>query len=65
YSLPGVRPVLRTLFPYSIRRGVLSRARRIADAGNRGDTREELRTLFRPDVERLAGLIGRDLSHWL
>ena len=27
--------------------------------------REELQRIFREDVERLQGLIGRDLSHWL
>ncbi|MCA9048712.1 MAG: sulfotransferase [Planctomycetaceae bacterium] len=29
------------------------------------ETRRRLQTIFRPDVEQLEGLLGRDLSHWL
>jgi hypothetical protein len=28
------------------------------------DTARELRARYRPDIERLEGMLGRDLSHW-
>jgi hypothetical protein len=66
YNLPGVRPVMRALFPYPVRRRVLSYARRSAKGVAQVDSREEeLRALYRPGIERLAELIGRDLSHWM
>jgi len=29
------------------------------------ELKEQLRFYFKDDVEKLAGLVGRDLSHWL
>jgi len=67
HSLPGVRQVSDWIFPYDVRRRLIVAVRRL----HRGrpkppDPRDaELRARCRPDIERLARLIGRDLSHWL
>ncbi|MGA9342173.1 MAG: hypothetical protein WBV61_07540, partial [Rhodanobacteraceae bacterium] len=66
YLHPRVNKAARVLVPYRARRALLSAVRRIGRADPEPDSRDEkLRALCRPDVERLAALIGRDLSHWL
>lgn len=67
HSLPGVRQTADFIFPYPVRRrlvkavrGMESRRRASPDPRD-----EELRRRCRPGIERLAVLIGRDLSHWM
>jgi hypothetical protein len=58
---------LRRLLP----EGALSRARRLATTANLRvpeldpELAARLRSSFRPEIERLQGLIDRDLRHWL
>jgi Sulfotransferase domain len=65
-----VRGIARRLLPLDARvrsRQALYRlnARGARQAPISAAFREELRASFAPDVRRLAGLIGRDLDHWL
>lgn len=64
------RRIIRTLVPASVRRAAYERAKRANVAATRREpmppaTRERLRRLFQPEVERLSALIGRDLSDWV
>lgn len=66
YRRPAFKRVASTLFPYPVRRRFISRVRRLDERRAQTDPRDlELRAALRSDVERLAGLIGRDLSHWM
>lgn len=66
HSMPGVRQAADLLFPYRIRRRVVDALRsRRKSAIPQADPRDTaLRERCRPDIERLATMIGRDLSHW-
>ncbi|MEO6968565.1 MAG: sulfotransferase [Rhodanobacteraceae bacterium] len=67
YQAHWVNRIARAAVPYRIRRAALAAARgRRARRYPAHDPRDEpLRALCRPDVGRLATLIGRDLSHWV
>lgn len=69
HALPGVRQISNLIIPYNARRHVVDcvRAHRHHNhADKTPDPRDAaLRERCRPDVERLARLIDRDLSHWL
>lgn len=67
HSAPGIRQVSNLLFPYALRRRVLARIRKSNQpAAAAPDPRDAaLRERCRPDIERLAELIDRNLSHWL
>jgi hypothetical protein len=66
YRQPAVKRAAGALFPYEMRRRFVSRVRKLDTRGDRSDPRDlELRVALRPEVQRLAGLIGRDLSHWM
>lgn len=66
YRRPAFKRVASTLFPYKVRRRFVSRIRKLGDSHSKTDPRDAaLRAALRPDVERLAGVIGRDLSHWM
>lgn len=67
HTIPGIRQASDALFPYPLRRRVLERVRRLGKRAREPiDPRDAaLRERCRPDVERLAKLIDRDLSHWL
>jgi hypothetical protein len=66
YRRPAVKQAASALFPYQARRRVVSGIRRLETGRNRVDPRDlRLRAALRPDVERLSGLIRRDLSHWM
>jgi hypothetical protein len=66
YRKPAIRQAASALFPYRMRRRFVSGLRKLDAGRDKGDPRDvELRAAMRPDVERLAGLIGRDLSHWM
>ena len=65
YKHPAVKHLTQFFVPYTARRKFLSLVRR-SERGT-GQTRQiddELCESCRPDVERLAALIGRDLRHW-
>ncbi|MBS0382118.1 MAG: sulfotransferase [Proteobacteria bacterium] len=67
HSLPGVRQVADFIFPYPVRRRLV-KAVRSTESRHQAppDPRDaELRQRCRPDIERLAALIDRDLSHWM
>jgi hypothetical protein len=67
HSLPGIRQFSDLIFPYRMRRRVVEKVRGLQDRRHTGhaDPRDAtLRERCRPDVERLARLIDRDLSHW-
>jgi hypothetical protein len=63
YRSPGVKRAVHAVAPYRTRRRILTGIRALARGKPPRD--EALRQRCRPDVERLSGLIGRDLSHWL
>lgn len=66
YRKPAFKRVAGTLFPYKVRRSFVSAIRALDASREKSDPRDlPLRTALRPDVERLAAVIGRDLSHWL
>lgn len=67
HAAPGIRQVSNVLFPYAVRRRVLGQVRRLRKPRHAvADPRDAaLRERCKPDVERLARLIDRDLSHWL
>ena len=66
YQQPALKRVASTLFPYSVRRQFISGVRKVDNARAKPDPRDlELRATFRPEVQQLATLIGRDLSHWM
>lgn len=66
YRQPMVRQAASTLFPYTVRRRFISRVRRLQEGHAGPDPRDlELRAELKPNVERLAAVIGRDLSHWM
>ncbi|HET9835085.1 MAG TPA: sulfotransferase [Rhodanobacteraceae bacterium] len=66
YQKPAVKQAASTLFPYKMRRRLVSGLRKLDAGGDKSDPRDlSLRAVLRPGVERLAGLIGRDLSHWM
>jgi hypothetical protein len=66
YQRPALKRVASTVFPYRVRRRFVSGVRKLDDARARPDPRDlELRAAFRPEVQRLSALIGRDLSHWM
>lgn len=68
HSLPGVRQLADALLPRPLRRHVVDVVRKLNNrhALNQVDPRDAaLRERCRPDIERLARLIDRDLSHWL
>lgn len=66
YQSPPVKRVASTLFPYEVRRRLVLRVRKLDESGEKPDPRDlDLRAAMRPNVERLAGVIGRDLSHWM
>jgi hypothetical protein len=65
YKWFGIKYLVRLLLPYKTRRKVLSFIRRNDRRKAASDPRDDrLREQFAPDVERLAALIDRDLSHW-
>ena len=57
------------LLPLSMRSAISCHVRtlntRIAAPTLASEIRRRLNGIFRPDVERLSGLIGRDLTHWV
>ncbi|HEV8352601.1 MAG TPA: sulfotransferase [bacterium] len=66
---PGVRTIVRTLAPPSLRRRlgqavIRLNSRSVARPVLAADLRRTLDAEFAPDVERLAALLGRDLSLW-
>jgi len=66
YRNPACRRVAGSLFSYDVRRRFISGVRRLDSGHAKADPRDlELRAAFGPDVRRLSGLIGRDLSHWM
>lgn len=67
HAAPGIREVSNVLFPYAVRRRLLGHVRRLHKPAHAApDPRDAaLRERCRPDIERLARLIDRDLSHWL
>lgn len=66
YAAPGIRHVSDAIFPHPVRRRFVQALRRRHRDRITPDPRDErLRVLHRSDVERLATLIGRDLSHWM
>src|SRR5579885_942017 len=66
YCHPAVNPWARRLIPYGARRRFLSAVRAAHANSEAPDPRDEaLRERCKPDVQRLAALIGRDLSHWV
>lgn len=66
YQAPALKRVASTVFPYRLRRRFKSGIRRLDRAYVKADPRDQaLRASFQPDVKRLSGLIGRDLSHWM
>lgn len=66
----GLYPILNLLEDLGLRRaavsfGCFSNRKPMAQYPSmREDTRERLRREFQDDVQRLEGLLGRDLSHW-
>lgn len=65
HALPGVKHLSNAVFPYRVRRRVIS-AIRNRHARAAADPRDAaLRERCRPEIERLARLLGRDLSHWM
>lgn len=69
HAIPGIKQLSNLLFPYKVRRKVVdwTRARpHHGPAAVQTDPRDAaLRERCKPDIERLAKLIDRDLSHWL
>ena len=66
YRRPEIKQAASALFPYEMRRRFVSGIRKLETSRDKVDPRDlELRVALRPDVERLSGLIGRDLSHWM
>ena len=66
YRQPAVKEAASALFPYKMRRRFVSGIRALDTSREKSDPRDlQLRTALRPGVERLADLIGRDLSHWM
>lgn len=66
YRNPPVKRVAGTLFPYAVRRRFVMRVRKLDRSREKTDPRDlQLREAMRPNVQRLASLIGRDLSHWM
>lgn len=66
YQAPAFKQVASKLFPYQLRRRFRSGIRKMDRVHARADPRDqELRATFRPEVQRLSSLIGRDLSHWM
>lgn len=69
HALPGIRQLSNAVIPYKVRREVVDWARGKSHHGStttQDDPRDAaLRERCRPDIERLARLIDRDLSHWL
>ena len=62
----GLRTGLRPYLPATVRNvGRRVFARRLAKERLEPDLRAELVEVFRDDIGRLQGLIGRDLGHWL
>jgi hypothetical protein len=64
------RRLIRTVVPASVRRAAYERAKRMNIAATRREpmspaTRERLRRVFEPEVERLSLLLDRDLSDWV
>lgn len=66
YQQPALKRVASSMFPYPVRRRLISGVRKMDNARAKPDPRDlELRAAFRPEVQRLSALIGRDLSHWM
>lgn len=67
HAAPGIRQISDVLFPYTVRRHLLGHVRRLhKPARVVEDPRDAaLRERCKPDIERLAKLIDRNLSHWL
>lgn len=66
YRNSAVKRVVQAIAPYQARRRVLNGIRVLARGRKQRLPRdEELYQRCRPDVERLARLLERDLSHWL
>jgi hypothetical protein len=63
-----VKSMLKPLLPSALRgrvRSSLVQSNLTRPEGLAPEVRRELADVFRPDVLRLQGLLGRDLSHWL
>lgn len=66
HSQPGIRQVSDFLFTYQTRRRLVLAVRRLHRDSAAQDPRDvKLRERCKPDIERLAKLIDRDLSHWM
>jgi hypothetical protein len=68
HSDSRLKDALRTVTPKASRRWITRNARqlnRTRPAGLSPETRRRLVQLFKTDIEKVAELIGRDLSHWL
>jgi len=64
------RRIIKAAVPAPIRRTIFERATRLNLATPRraplsDATRDRLNDLFRPEVDRLSDLLGRDLRHWV
>jgi hypothetical protein len=62
--LPAVKPVLQRVLPYRVRQKIKGRVFE-KPPGISPEVRAQLTEEYREDVEKLQGLIGRDLSGWL
>lgn len=66
HALPGVRQLADLVFSSALRRRVVDWTRHQHAAPVAIDPRDTaLRERCRPGIQRLADLLGRDLSHWL
>jgi hypothetical protein len=68
HAVPGIRQLSNLIVPYRVRRRVVEKVRSLHshEHAKRADPRDAaLRERCRPDIERLAKLIDRNLSHWL
>lgn len=66
YRRPAIKQAASTLFPYGMRRRLVSSLRKLDTSRDRSDPRDlELRAELRSEVQRLSDLIGRDLTHWM
>ncbi|MEO6968563.1 MAG: sulfotransferase [Rhodanobacteraceae bacterium] len=66
HAAPVIRQMSNAVFPYPLRRRLVSRLRRRYRGRVAQDPRDAaLQERCKPDIERLSILIGRDLSHWM
>lgn len=64
-----ITPIMKALFPYALRDKIRKYIRnqnfKKSDIKMLPATRQKLQAYYKVDIEKLAQLLGRDLSHWL